>query len=105
MVSKPSWMPSTKANANVAASAWVRGQKSGQSQTVVLLVNEVSSAGVLVGSASTSLTFSDLTWHRLDVAYTTAGAGNHLDFIVYSPNLKASAWFLTDTVSLLGPPR
>ena len=103
VVSKPSWVPSTKANSSFAASAWVRGQKSGQSQTVVLLVNEVSSSGAVVGSASTSLTFSDLAWHQLAVPYTTAGAGNHLDYVVYSPSLKASAWFLTDTVSLLGP--
>jgi Purple acid Phosphatase, N-terminal domain/Domain of unknown function DUF11/Calcineurin-like phosphoesterase len=103
VVSKPSFVPSTTANADFAASAWVRGQKTGQAQTVVVQIKEVSTAGVVVGSASTSLTFSDLTWHRLQVPYTTLGNGNHLDYVIYSPDLKAKAWFLTDTVSLLGP--
>jgi uncharacterized repeat protein (TIGR01451 family) len=103
VVSKPSFVPSTTANADFAASAWVRGQKSGQSQTVVAQVNEVSPAGVVVGSASDTLTFSDLTWHQLQFPYTTVGNGNHLDYVIYSPRLNANAWFLTDTVSLLGP--
>jgi hypothetical protein len=103
-VSKPSWVPSTTAGADFVASAWVRGQKTGQSQTMVVQVNEVTPAGVVVGSASGSLTAGDLTWRRLQVPYTTVGSGNHLDFLVYSPDLQANAWFLTDTVSLLGPP-
>jgi uncharacterized repeat protein (TIGR01451 family) len=104
VVSKPSWVPSTTAGADFVASAWVRGQKTGQSQTMVVQVNEVTPAGVVVGSASSSLTAGDLTWRRLQVPYTTVGSGNHLDFLVYSPDLQANAWFLTDTVSLLGPP-
>lgn len=103
VVSKPSFVPSTTTNADFAASAWVRGQKTGQAQTVIVQVNEVSPAGVVVGSASNSLAFSDLTWHQLQVSYTTLGNGNHLDYVIYSPNLIAHAWFLTDTVSLLGP--
>jgi hypothetical protein len=103
VVSKPSRVPSTTTNANFAGSAWVRGQKIGQAQTVVVQINEVSSAGVIVGSASSSVRFSDLTWHQLQVPYTTVGNGNHLDYVIYSPDLNANAWFLTDTVSLLGP--
>jgi Purple acid Phosphatase, N-terminal domain/Calcineurin-like phosphoesterase len=104
VVSKPSFVPSTTINADFAAGAWVRGQKTGQAQTVVVQVNEVSPAGVVVGSASSSLAFSDLTWHQLQVPYTTLGNGDHLDFVIYSPSLHANAWFLADTVSLLGPP-
>jgi hypothetical protein len=103
VVSKPSRVPSTTTNANFAASAWVRGQKTGQAQTVVVQINEVSSTGVIAASASSSLRFSDLTWHQLQVPYTTVGNGNHLDYVIYSPDLNANAWFLTDTVSLLGP--
>jgi hypothetical protein len=103
VVSKPGFVPSTTADADFAASAWVRGQKTGQTQTVVVQINEVTSAGVVVGSVSSSLTFSDLTWHQLQVPYTTVGNGHHLDYVIYSPDLKANAWFLTDTVSLLGP--
>jgi hypothetical protein len=103
VVSKPSFVPSTTANADFFASAWVRGQKNGQAQTVVVQLNEVSPAGVVVGSASSTVTFSDVTWHQLQVPYTTVGSGNHLDYVIYSPDLNASAWFLTDTVSLLGP--
>ena len=103
VVSKPSWVPSTTAAAPFTAGAWVRGQKSGQSQAVVLQVNEVNAAGTIVGTASASLTFSDVAWHHLTVPYTTVGANNHLDFVVYSPSLKANAWFLTDSVSLVGP--
>jgi hypothetical protein len=102
VVSKPSWAPSITANANFAASVWVRGQKTGRTQTVVVQINEVSSAGVVVGSASSSLKFSDLTWHQLQVPYTSVGNGDHLDYVMYSPDLNANAWFLTDTVSLLG---
>src|SRR5206468_330815 len=103
VVSKPSFVPSTTTNAGFAASAWVRGQKTGQAQTVIVQINEVSPAGVVVGSASSSLTFSDLTWHQLQVSYTTLGKGDHLDYVIYSPSLIAHAWFITDTVSLLGP--
>jgi hypothetical protein len=103
VVSKPSFVPSTTTNTDFAASAWVRGEKTGQSQTVIVQINEVTPGGVVVGSASNSLTFSDLTWHQLQVPYTTVGNGNHLDFVIYSPSLIAHAWFLTDTVSLLGP--
>jgi hypothetical protein len=103
VVSKPSFVPSTTSNANFTASAWVRGQKAGQAQTVVVQIKEVSPAGVVVGSASSSLTFSDLTWHQLQVPYPTLGKGNHLDYVIYSPSLIAHAWFLTDTVSLFGP--
>jgi hypothetical protein len=103
VVSKPSWVPSTTANATFTASAWVRGQKAGQSQTAVLQINEVSPAGVIVRSANSTLTFSDLTWHQLQLPYATVAKGDHLDYVVYSPDLKANAWFLTDTVSLLGP--
>jgi hypothetical protein len=103
VVSKPSWAPSTTANADFTASAWVRGRKDSQSQTVILQVDEVTPAGVVVGSSSSSLTFSDLTWHRLDVPYSTVGAGNHLDYVIYSPDLRANAWFLADSLSLLGP--
>jgi hypothetical protein len=103
VVSKPGWVRSTTAHADFAASVWVQGQKTGQTQTVVVQINEVSSAGVLVGSASSSLSFSDLAWHQLAVPYTTLGNGNHLDYVIYSPDLKANAWFLADTVSLLGP--
>jgi hypothetical protein len=104
VVSKPSFVPATSSNSGFVASAWVRGQKTGQAQTVVVQINEVSPAGVVLGSASRSLTFSDLTWHQLQVPYTTLGNGDHLDYVIYSPGLNAGAWFLTDTVSLLGPP-
>jgi hypothetical protein len=103
VVSKPGFVPSTTANAAFAASAWFRGQKAGQAQTVVVQINEVSSAGIVVGSTSSSLTFNDLTWHQVQVRYTTVGNGDHLDYVIYSPDLNADAWFLTDTVSLLGP--
>jgi hypothetical protein len=104
VVSKPSFVPATSSNSGFVASAWVRGQKTGQAQTVVVQINEVSPTGVVLGSASRSLTFSDLTWHQLQVPYTTLGNGDHLDYVIYSPGLNAGAWFLTDTVSLLGPP-
>jgi uncharacterized repeat protein (TIGR01451 family) len=103
VVSKPSWVPSTTADSDFTASAWVRGQKDARAQTVIVQINEVTAAGVVVGSNSSSLTFSDLTWHRVEVPYRTIGAGNHLDYVIYSPDLGANAWLLADTVSLIGP--
>jgi uncharacterized repeat protein (TIGR01451 family) len=103
LVSRPSWVPSTTANAGFTAGSWVRGQRSGQSQTVVVQINEVNPAGTVVGSAVRSVSFSDLAWHQVQVPYTCVGTGDHLDFVVYSPSLGANAEFLTDTESLVGP--
>ncbi len=103
VVSKPSWVATTTAAAHFDAGVWVRGQKVGQSQAVVLQIDEVNPAGTIVGTKSTTLTFSDVAWHQLTVPYTTVGANNHLDFVVYSPTLKANAWFLADLASLVGP--
>jgi hypothetical protein len=77
---------------------WVRTTT--PDQKISLLISE---SGHATGSATSSLTINDSSWHQLATSYTSKAAGDPLKFAVYASAMPTTASFNADLFSLRAP--
>jgi hypothetical protein len=100
----PAWVPGPPGLATVAGhvyagSAFVRASVAGEQ--VSMLVGEVSPAGTVLHTHTSTMTLTDTNWHQISSPYTAAAAGNSIRYSLYASNFANSGQsLLADCLSL-----
>jgi hypothetical protein len=94
----PAIPTTTGAGTLYSGSVWVRTTTPNQKINLV-----ISESGHATGSARSSLTINDSSWHQLTTRYTSLAAGDPLKFAVYISAMPTSASFNADLFSLVVP--
>jgi hypothetical protein len=100
----PAWVPGPPGLATVAGhvyagSAFVRASVAGEQ--VSMLVGEVSPAGTVLHTHTSTVTLTDTNWHQISSPYTAAAAGNSIRYSLYASNFASSGQsLLADCLSL-----
>ena len=103
----PFWVPGSPGTATAAGqaytgSAFVRANTTGEKMSLV--IRETTTKGASVGSHTTTVTLSNMSWHQISSAYTAKGTGNRILYSLYASNLANSGQnFLADCLSLQTP--